>query len=303
MSGAVATVAPSGVLRALDTTLKDLLERELSGVGLGPVEVTFEAPERERTATWPSPAVNLFLYDLREPALPRDRSWHQTSGDGGAYMDRGALRVECSFAITAWTQAVIEEHHLLSQVLSILLAYPQLAPELLPPELKVGNPPVALPARIAHGKEEGRADFWNAIGSPYKVSLEYAVTVFFVPGQRLTRGPPVGGTSLGGPQPGFGDPRAGAEREPVRTAGGRVLTKDGGPAPDVWLLVALPDAEPSAAGLPAARSAVSGPDGRFGIRGLPDGRHTIQARGADGSAASAEIEVPGPPVTLQLAAG
>jgi hypothetical protein len=301
MSGAVATVAPSGVLRALDTALKELLERELSGVGLGPVEVTFEAPERERTATWPSPAVNLFLYDLREPAMPRDRSWHAASGGGGtgAYMDRGALRVECSYAITAWTQAAIEEHHLLSQVLSILLAYPELAPELLPSELKIGNPPVALPARIAHGREEGRADFWNAIGSPYKVSLEYAVTVFFVPGQRLARGPLVGATSLGGPQPGSGDPRAGAAREPLRAVGGRVLTPDGDPARDVWLLVALPDAD----GQPAARSAVSGPDGRFSIRGLPDGKHAVQARGADGSAASAELEVPGPPLTLQLAAG
>jgi hypothetical protein len=306
MNAAVATVAPSGVLRALDETLRGLIQRELANVGLGPVEVTFDAPERERTATWPSPAVNLFLYDLREPALPRDRSWHAATGDGGGvYMDRGAVRVECSFAITAWTQAVIDEHHLLSQVLSILLAYPELAPEMLPPELRAGDPPVALPARIAHGREEGRSDFWSAIGSPYKVSLEYAVTVFFVPGLRRARGPLVGSTSVGGPGPSFGDPRgAGGERDPVRAVGGRVLTPQGDPAADAWVLVLLADPARAAEGLPdLGRSAVTGQDGRFSIRGLPDGEHTIRARGADGSVARAEIEVPGPPVTLELAAG
>ena len=88
MTGAVATVTPNGVLRALDETLKALIQRELGGVGVGPVEVTFEAPERDRAATWPSPAVNLFLYDLREPELPRYWAWHKSSGNG----DRAILR-------------------------------------------------------------------------------------------------------------------------------------------------------------------------------------------------------------------
>ena len=71
----VAVVTPDGVLRALDETLKALIQRELGNVGWdrsGDVE----APERDRAATWPSPAVNLFLCDLREPELPRDRTWH-----------------------------------------------------------------------------------------------------------------------------------------------------------------------------------------------------------------------------------
>jgi hypothetical protein len=290
MNGAIATVAPNGVIRALDETLEDLIRREFANVGLGPVAVTFEAPERDRAATWASPAVNLFLYDLREPAMPRDGGWHATQGEGGgAALRRGVVRVECSFAITVWAQAATEEHHLLSQVMAILLAYPTLGPELLPPELQVGSPPVALPARIAHGKEDGRSDFWHSIGSPYKVSLQYAVTVFFVPGLHVARGPLVGSTAVGGPAPAFGDPRTGAARDPVRAFGGRVLRADGGPASDAWVLVT-----------DVGRSAVTGADGRFHIRGLPDGTHEIRARGADGAVATATATIPGPPVTLQL---
>ena len=291
MNGSVATVAPSGVIRALDETLEALIQREFATVGLGPVAVTFEAPERDRAATWASPAVNLFLYDLREPAMPRDRAWHATQAEGGGpALGRGVVRVECSFAITVWAQAATEEHHLLSQVMAILLAYPELGPELLPPELQVGSPPAALPARIAHGKEDGRSDFWNAIGSPYKVALEYAVTVFFVPGLHVARGPLVGSTAVGGPAPVFGDPRAGAARDPVRAFGGRVLRADGGPARDAWVLI--PD---------LGRSAVTGADGRFDIRGVPDGTYELRARGTDGAVATATAAIPGPPVTLQLA--
>ena len=292
MTGAVATVTPNGVLRALDETLQGLIQRELGGVGVGPVEVTFEAPERDRAATWRSPAVNLFLYHLREPELPRDRTWHTSTGNGGgAILDRGPVRVECSFAVTVWAQAVMEEHQVLSQVLSILLAYPELPPEMLPPELHVGEPPVALPTRVAHRKGEGHSDFWNAIGSPYKLSFEYAVTVFFIPGVTVARGPRVGTASVGATPPGVLDPRDAAPRPTARAVGGRVLASDGTPADAAWLML---DA--------LGRSAVTQADGRFSFHGLPDGRHAVQARGADGSTADGELAVPGPPLTLRLTA-
>jgi hypothetical protein len=290
MTGAVATVTPNGVLRALDETLKRLIQRELGKVGVGPVEVTFEAPERDRAATWPSPAVNLFLYDLREPELPRDRSWHESAGQNGrSFMDRAPVRLECSFAVTVWTQAVLEEHQVLSQVLSILLAYPVLEPDEIEPELRIGTPPVGLPARVAHGKGDGRSDFWNAIGSPYKLSFEYAVTVFLVPGVRVERGPRVGTTAVGGPQPGVLDPRGEPRGAALRSSGGRVVTAGGAPAKAAWVLI---DA--------LGRSAVTQAGGRFDFQGLPDGQHAVQARGADGSTATGRLAVPGPPVTLQL---
>ncbi len=178
-------IASSAVLADLDETLRRLLRSELSAAGIGEVTITFEAPSRERTATWPSPALNLFLYDVREATI-RDRSWHR---DPAGHDVQGPLRLACTFAITAWTQAVEDEHRLLSQVLAVLLAYPELPPDVLEPGLLVGAPPASLPARVAQPKEDGRADFWTAIGSPYKVSLEYMVTVFCAVGLQRPRAP------------------------------------------------------------------------------------------------------------------
>ena len=39
--------------------------------------------------------------------------------------------MECSYAVTAWTQAVEDEHRLLSQVLGVLFAFPQLPADVL----------------------------------------------------------------------------------------------------------------------------------------------------------------------------
>lgn len=202
-AGVEVDAAPRSTLADLDEALRGLLTRELEAVGIGPIAVTFEAPERDRVAAWPSPALNLFLYDIREAALARDRTWQRAAADdpgGRAVLVPGVLRLDCSYAITAWTRSPVDEHRLLSQVLSVLVAYPLLPPELLGGDLLVGTPPAALPARVGHGKEEGRADFWTAIGSPYKVSIEYVVTAFVAPARRRALGPPVRevGVALGG---------------------------------------------------------------------------------------------------------
>lgn len=185
------TAAATMMLADLDEVLRELLDRELAARGLGGVAITFDAPSRDRTAQWPSPALDLFLYDLREAPGVRDRTWRQTSVDGRAVLRRAPLRLACTYAISAWAQTVLDEHRLLSQVVSILCAHPQLPVELLPASLRVGDPPHPLSAQLANPREEVRADFWTALGNQYKLSLAYTVTVLCDPGVSVQRGPAV----------------------------------------------------------------------------------------------------------------
>ena len=82
--------------------------------------------------------------------------------------------MECSYAVTAWTQAVEDEHRLLSQVLAIFYAYPE-----IPRTRSTAASPTARRRarsrrRIGQGKGE-KSDFWSAVGGQYKVSLDYVV--------------------------------------------------------------------------------------------------------------------------------
>jgi hypothetical protein len=265
----------------LDEALVALLTREFEHVGITSVAMTFEGPDRDRTAMWPSPTVNLFLYDIRESEVARDRSWHQHSAESGSVMRRGALRLDCSYAITAWTKSVVDEHRLLSQVLSILLAYPALPPEVLAGDLLVGDPPMALPTQVAHGRSEGRADFWTAIGSAYKLSLEYQVTVFVMPSQQQARGPQVAraGVALGSSSAG----------EESLAQGGVVRFEDGRPTDGA--VVVIP-----ALGLAALVDAA----GRFTLTGVTPGSHAGLVREADGGAHPVTVAAPGPVVSLVI---
>lgn len=270
-------IGPTSALAELDDVLERLLRRELETAGIEGVAISLEAPDRERTAGWPSPALNLFLYDVRESELARDRSW-QRSHEGHAILGRSPMRLDCMYAITAWTRAITDEHRLLSQVLAILLAYPELPVELLPADLLVGNPPVPVKTRIAHRKDGTRADFWNAIGSPYKVSLEYEVTILISSAQRRAAGPP-------------------ARRSLVTTAdpyltrgaihGGTVRRRDGSPAVGAVVIVASEGV-----------AAVVDTEGRFRLTGLAGRDCRAQVRDVDG--VTAWFEIPASPDDLDF---
>jgi Pvc16 N-terminal domain len=260
---------PCSAIVELDEVLEAMVRRELEAVNVDGVSITFEAPDRERVAGWPSPALNLFLYDVRESEYVRDRSWQRDPSGLGAAIQRSPLRLECSYAITAWTRTTTDEHRLLSEVLGILLAYPQIPVDLLSSGLLVGAPPVPLSTRVAHGKAAGRPDFWTAIGSPYKLSLELAVTILVPAAQRRAAGPPVQRAVVAFPGP----PPA-----TVAVQAGRVRRRDGTPAAGALVLAT-----------DAGIAAVADADGRFRLIGLPDGAHRGEVRDVDGSASAVEL--------------
>src|SRR5262245_64092719 len=104
----------------LDEALRALLRRELDRRGFEGVEIAFEAPSREWSAKLTSPTVDLFLYDLREATELTDISSTERRGNGRSVVTPPPLRLKLTFAVTAWTKAVEDEHRLLSQVLAIL---------------------------------------------------------------------------------------------------------------------------------------------------------------------------------------
>jgi hypothetical protein len=266
------------ILADLDEVLRELLERELAARGLLGVAVTFEVPSRERVAQWSSPAIDLFLYDLREAPGARDRSWHPARVDGQPLLVRAPLRLACTYAITAWAPTVLDEHRLLSQAIAILGAHPQLPVELLPSSLLVGEPPQPLIAEVAHVRDEARAEFWTALGNQYKVSLHYTVTVLCDTGVSAARGPAVQTEAIA-----LQTGRKRGPQEQSFSVAGRVIDLDGEGLAQV--AVSVP-----ALGL----GCVSGSDGRFVLRALPAGQHAVQAR-AQGHTACAQLVVPANP--------
>ncbi|HWK25293.1 MAG TPA: Pvc16 family protein [Solirubrobacter sp.] len=265
------------MLADLDETLRGMLKTELERHGFEGVDIAFDAPAREWSGQLSKPTVNLFLYDLREAEALRTSEWSRMQKEGRTFEGRPPMVMECSYAVTAWTQAVEDEHRLLSQVLAIFYAYPE-----LPQEAVHGRLTSPIKARIGQGKGE-KSDFWSAIGGQYKVSLDYVVRLSVESGAMLERGPEVRTQTV---RTRLLDGPARAIVEMHRTVG-RVSDQQGEPLADVW--ITLPD---------VGTWTSSAPDGRFRFDRLPPGRHRLLARTVDGREADAQLEVPGAGVEL-----
>jgi hypothetical protein len=271
------------MLADLDETLRNLLREDLERHGFEGVDIAFDAPARDWSGQLSKPTVNLFLYDLREAETLRTSEWSRVKRDGRTFESRPPMVMECSYAVTAWTQAVEDEHRLLSQVLAILFAFPQLPEDRLNGRLVNGSQPFPIKGRIGQGKGE-KSDFWSAVGGQYKVSLDYVVRLSVESGAKRERGPEVRTqtvrTSLEG--------SARTVLEMHRSVG-RVRNKKGTPLRDVW--ITLPD---------VGTWASSNADGRFTFNRLPPGTHRLLARTTDGREAVAQLEVPGNGVDLVI---
>jgi uncharacterized protein DUF4255/carboxypeptidase family protein len=272
------------MLADLDETLRGLLKAELERHGFEGCDIAFDAPAREWSGQLSKPTVNLFLYDLRESETMRTSEWSRMTKDGRTFEGRPPMIMECSYAVTAWTQAVEDEHRLLSQVLAIFYAYPEMPQSALNGRLANGSQQWPIKARIGQGKGE-KSDFWSAIGGQYKVSLDYVVRLSVDSGAKLERGPEVRTQTV---RTRLADGPARAVVEMHRSVG-KVSNSKGEPLANVW--VTLPD---------VGTWTASAADGRFRFDRLPPGRHRLLARSADGVEAVTQFEVPGAGVDLVM---
>lgn len=175
----------------LDRTVEELLKRELSPALVGQVAISFSAPDSDfPPSSVTLPAVDLFLYDVRENLELRNAGWIlDRREDGSATKRRAPTRVDCSYLITAWssessTSRPLDEHRLLSEVMKVLLRHPTIPEVLLQGNLRGQEPPLPS-STLQPGRLQSVAEFWQALGGKPKAALNYTVTIGIVSDQPL----------------------------------------------------------------------------------------------------------------------
>jgi hypothetical protein len=278
---------PSNTMIAdLDTGLRDLLIAQLRRHGFDDIDVVFDTPSTEWASQLTRPTVNLFLCDLRKSQRP-GQSGPDSGRNGNRATERApALRVDCIFAVTAWSKAVADEHRLLSQVLGVLYAHPILDGH-LGSRFDSGSQQFEIRASVGEQRPEQRADFWRSVGGVYKPALDYVVTLAVESGITVERGPDVRTTTI---RTGLAERRGHSVQE-LSHVGGIVLDAGGEPVADAW--IAVPD---------LGRLALSDADGHFRIARVPSGTHEVRVRGGDGVESTVKVKVPGEALDVVLGA-
>ena len=176
------------MIHDLDSTLEELLMRELppefvSPDATTPVTISFATPDDKFPPTSVTlPAIDLFLYDVRENRDLRTNAWLvERQSDGATTKKRPPVRVECSYLVTAWasdtsTNSALDEHRLLGEVMMVLLRHSTLPQEVLQGQLKGQDP--SLPAvTLQPGRLQSLGEFWQALGGKPKAALNFTVTI------------------------------------------------------------------------------------------------------------------------------
>lgn len=176
----------------LDRTLEELLKQSLSPDLIRQVSISFVTPNAQFPPTSVTlPAINLFLYDVRENRELRNNEWLvERQSNGTAIKKPPLVRVDCSYLITAWTNEtsptpIRDEHRLLGEVMKILLRYPTLPSEVLQGSLVEQELP--LPTMSLQPTQlQSIGEFWQALGGKPKAVLNYTITISVVAQEPLT---------------------------------------------------------------------------------------------------------------------
>ncbi len=283
------------MLNELDDLIKKLL---VQGVPLdtSEIDVVFDAPTSEWKSSLARPTVNCYLYHIIENHELRRTDWELNRApngrpDGsvshGISRRRMPYRMDASYMITAWANAVEDEHRLLWRVLAALMRYNTIPQEMLEGELD--NQAWALPIKVAQPEAvfKNPSDFWSGMEVHVKPGINMVITVALDPERYvemplvLTRRVKVFPAD---------DPTKGYEL-PTIQFGGWVMRPEGDtsrPVADAEVLI-----------VEQARTAQTDNYGRFKFDHVPHGRYTLRV--TSGSEQSErQVDVPGDDYDLVL---
>jgi hypothetical protein len=171
----------------LDKTIETLLKAELPPGLVSQVTISFAAPDGQfppQSVTLP--AVNFFLYDVRENRDLRTNEWVVTrQGLGAVTRRRAPVRVDCAYLITAWSSSSTpnpaqDEHRVLGEVMRVLLRHPTIPGAMLQGSLRGQEPDLPTSALQANNLQS-LGEFWQGLGGKPRAALSYTVTISIDP--------------------------------------------------------------------------------------------------------------------------
>lgn len=171
----------------LDATLRELLAHELPERIKDQIAITFDPPVDQFIAQRVTlPAIDLFLYDIRENQELRSNDYIDRRSSSGVSRRLPLVRVDCSYLITAWPSTNVanpaqDEHRLLSAAMLALLRHTTLPEVLLQGALRSQELPLPA-ATLQPGRLQSLGEFWQALGGKPKAALNYTVTIAVPPG-------------------------------------------------------------------------------------------------------------------------
>jgi hypothetical protein len=170
------------MIHDLDKTLQKILY-EKGRLNRNEIDIAFDQPTGQWSATLSRPTINCWMFDMRENARLRslemtvDRD-HQTKR---ARTQLAPMRFDLSYLVTAWTRKVEDEHQLLWRALAALSTMQRLDPAECEGSLR--NQPYEIPFQVAQEHDHGvtMTDLWSVLNNDMRPGFFLSVTLALEP--------------------------------------------------------------------------------------------------------------------------
>ncbi len=166
------------MIQDLSQTLRAILTQPGLPSELSAAHIVFDRPGD--TFNPSQTVIDLFLYDLRENLELRCNDSALTRVNGQVTITPPALRLACTYLVTAWPvgagELALQEQQLLGEVLQVLARYPTIPANFLQGNLAGQDPP--LPMIALHPDAlKNMSEFWTSLGNKLRPSLSITVTI------------------------------------------------------------------------------------------------------------------------------
>ena len=271
------------MISELNETIKQVLIQK-GALDPAEVDISFDTPDREWSASISKPTVNAYLYDIRENHQLRSTEWIVEKDQSGiATRKKNPSRIDLSYLITVWTSDIEDAHRLLWHVLATLSRYPELPEELLSGQLAGQEYPIKTTTAQPDGLFKSPSDFWGAMDNQLKPSINYVVTLP-LDLEAATTAPVVKTKVIE-----FKPPDTEAERL-VQVAG--VVHEVGKPTQGIPKAMVVAKE--------ARMTAETDTQGHYSFRKLPEGKHTFQVLVSGKKVREVSVTVPSASYDLEV---
>jgi hypothetical protein len=159
----------------LDETLKQLLIREVP-LPASDADIVFERPDREETARFSRPTVDLFLFSIDENLDLIESGWNVTRHrDNSTTLRWPELRVDLRYLVTVWTQQIDDEHNLLYHLYRVFRRFAELPADILHGAMTRQSRPI--PLSVERGEMSSITDLWRALDNTVRPALLLRATL------------------------------------------------------------------------------------------------------------------------------
>lgn len=179
------------MLHDLDKTLEKILI-ERGKFNKGEIDITFEQPTSEWSATLSRPTINCWGFDLRENiklrTMERDIQRQMSKKQNVANIRRVPMRFDISYLVTAWARKAEDEHQLLWRALAALAHYLALDPADC--EGSMQEQPYDIPLLVGQMTEaaSNMTDLWSVLDNEMRMGFTVVATLALDP-QRVVEAP------------------------------------------------------------------------------------------------------------------